>query len=122
MITFLKTDAAPAPCHGISIPPLLPMGSVDDVVLMIGSIPMMVTIGKDPRITSMFWAVEGGVSMTIREDLEFGSPDVYCIKASRSVSDKAFFRLYVQVHELLGAFLLEDRNFLSVKDFRRRLR
>lgn len=105
---------------------ILPLGKPKAVTRFMLQIPKMHVFMSDKTFDgylSLLWYVEDGVVLNYKEEPEFGKGGVYSIliQDRTRVSDKNFFRLYVQMFELFGAVLLEDEKFVSVKQFRKKI-
>lgn len=102
---------------------LAPLGPVNEVCQVLLTIPKTFACfdAVDQRCISLLWAVDQGVILSFKTEEEFGPGGVFSILAKSRVSEKAFFRLYVQVYERFGTILLDDSgNFIEIKAFKKR--
>ena len=103
---------------------LKPLGSVQEVCQSLLTIPQTFACFDlvDQQKITLLWAIDQGVMLSFKEEMEFGPGGVFSIIAASRVSEKAFFKLYVQIHERFDAILLDDSgSFVEVKAFRKRI-
>lgn len=105
---------------------ILPLGSSSEVASKILDIPRMHVFLSSLTFRgylSFLWSVGNGLTVAFRDEPEFGNGGVFSIMVmdKHRVTSRDFYRLYVQVSEQLGVVLLEDDNFIEVKQFKTRL-
>jgi hypothetical protein len=122
--TFWKTeeDVSAKP---LSKYKLLPIGPTTTVSKTILSIPKMHVFFSDKTFdgyVTLLWEVDQGLVLNFKDEPEFGEGGAFSILiADRDrVNDYDFFRLYVQLFERLGLYLLEEKQFIPPRDFKRR--
>jgi len=105
---------------------VLPIGPAQAVSSKLMDIPRMhvsLSYLTFQGYLSFLWNVGNGVTLAMREEPEFGKGGVFSIMVmdKHRVSNEEMYRLYVQVFEMFDVVLLDEGEFVDVRQFRKRL-
>ena len=109
---------------------LISLGRLDAVAERLLDLPKMAEVPKAPwesacsRELNLRWDVDEGVILQVRAEQGPPKPgEVITINAQSALSERTFYRLYIQIFEQFGATVLDERHheFLTPKEFRARL-
>ena len=128
--SFWKPE--PPPGHDRRIQPveLLSLGPLAGVAAHLLDVPKMAAVALPPwekapeRERQLLWAVDGGILLRVKAEETPPKPgEVLTIHALNAASERAFYRLYIQIFEQFGVTVLDERNhqFLTPREFRARL-
>lgn len=120
--SFWKPQSLPAP--GSLNMVLDPLGKEPVVLDMLLSIPRTYPwLSPFQGCYCILWDVGQGVEMHFRAEPELGGSqeDVFSITTRGSAGKRDFFRLYLQVFEMLGATLLQNGEFIPIDIFKKRM-
>lgn len=121
MMTFWKFDDVPDSMDIKVLPQRL--GSLHKVADELLTIPCMRPFFSDKIMdgfATFLWNQGMGTYLYLKDEIEFGG-GVYSIQIQQRVSDRDFFRLYVQTHERLGVMLLKDEQVIDLRKFKGRM-
>ncbi len=128
VFSFWKPDPVPPKEAKILPVELHSLGKLHEVAERICEVPHMTRLpsipweeNQDHSTVRLQWQVEKGVILLVRT--EQGPPlpgEVLTIRAKSHTSNRAFYRLYVQLFEQFGVTVLDERlrDFVTPREFR----
>lgn len=121
MLTFWKLNELPAVTEVRVVPQRIgPVHKVADELLTIPAMRPFFSEKIMDGFVTLLWNQGSGTYLYLKDETEFGG-GVYSIQINQRVSDRDFFRLYVQTYERLGVVLLQDKDFIDLRTFKTRI-
>jgi hypothetical protein len=119
MLTFWKFKEVPVGLQFDHLPQKIgPVHRVADELLTIPAMRPFFSEKIMDGFVTLLWNQGSGTYLYLKDEIEFGG-GVYSIQIQQRVSNRDFFRLYVQAYERLGVVLLKDKDFVDLKNFKK---
>jgi hypothetical protein len=126
--SFWKPREIPPRTKRVDFLHLDPFGKAPVVASQILKIPNTYILANTPSyvghlpLVRFLWDVQEGVVLMVRPECNINDDSVFCIEAFSVISDKVFYKLYVQMHEHFGAVLFDEieRSFITPEEFKNR--
>lgn len=119
MLTFWKFEEVPVDAGLNYLPQKIgPVYKVADELLTIPAMRPFFSEKIMDGFVTLLWNQGCGTYLHLKDETEFGG-GVYSIQIQQRVSNRDFFRLYVQAYERLGVVLLRDKDFVDLNTFKR---